>query len=222
MAGQSLRVYFLRHGESEANLAGEFSNRGWRHPLTTRGRVQVETLAERLQEHPIRAIFCSPILRAIQSAQLLSMRLGVDYEVVEALREYDVGSFEGTRDSANWEEYERVVRRWLLGGEKDLRTGGGESLTEIEDRFGSFVFGLPGRFPDGGDVILVAHGGLFRSALPHVLANVSARYSYANVVGHVAWVMAEFRDGDLVCRDWADTHLEPDSSLDLDVDSPIS
>lgn len=182
----------------------------------------METLAARLQEYPIRIVFCSPILRAVQSAELLSTRLGVDYEVAEALREYDVGSFEGTRDSANWEVYEQVLRGWLLDGQKDLRTGGGESLTEIEDRFSSFVFSLPARFPDGGDVILLAHGGLFRCALPHVLANVSARYSFANILDHVAWVMAEFRDGDLVCRDWSNTHLEPDGSLDLDVSSPIT
>lgn len=210
----SLRLFFLRHGESEANLVREFSNRGRRHPLTTRGRAQVETLAARLREHPIRAIFCSPILRAIESAELLSVRLGVDWQVAEALREYDVGSFEGTRDAANWEAYEQVLRGWLLEGRKELRTGGGESLTEIEDRFGAFVFSLARRFPDGGDVILLGHGGLFRCALPHVLANVSARYSFANVLDHVAWVMAEFRDGELVCRDWADKHLEPGGRLD--------
>lgn len=167
----------------------------------------MEALAERLREYPIRGIFCSPILRAVQSAELLSMRLGVAYEVAEALREYDVGMFEGTSDPANWEAYEQVLRGWLLDGRKDLRTGGGENLTEIEDRFGAFVFSLPRRFPDGGDVILLGHGGLFRCALPHVLVNVSSRYSYANVLGHVAWVTAEFRDGELLCRAWADKHF---------------
>ena len=107
------------------------------------------------------------------------------------------------------------MRGWLLDGEKDLRIAGGESLTEMEGRFGSFVFSLPSRFPDGGDVVLLAHGGLFRCALPHVLANVTAPYSFAHVLDHGAWVMAEFRDGALVCREWAGTHLEPDGSLDL-------
>ena len=43
-----MRFYFVRHGESEANLLHEFSNRGLKHPLTARGREQVIALAEHL------------------------------------------------------------------------------------------------------------------------------------------------------------------------------
>ena len=40
-----MRIYFARHGESEANLLHVFSNRGVKHGLTARGRAQAETLA---------------------------------------------------------------------------------------------------------------------------------------------------------------------------------
>ena len=43
-------VYFVRHGESEANVLNVFSNRGTKHPLTSRGREQVEMLAGKLAD----------------------------------------------------------------------------------------------------------------------------------------------------------------------------
>jgi broad specificity phosphatase PhoE len=52
-----MRIYFVRHGESEANLLNVFSNTGVKHPLTARGLAQVEALAERLQDAGITAIF---------------------------------------------------------------------------------------------------------------------------------------------------------------------
>lgn len=190
-----------------------FSNRDLPHRLTENGRRQVALLAERLKEYPITKIFCSPVLRAVQSAELVSQQLNVDYEIVEALREYDVGTFEGSSDPADWESYEDVMRGWLLDGDSKLRTGGGESLEEIHRRFGSFVFGLPAAFPNGGDVVLLAHGGLFRCALPHVLANVTPRYSFAYVLDHVSWVMAEAERGAFLCREWSGLRVEPGLTL---------
>jgi len=43
-----MRIVFARHGESEANLVGLFSNRGWKHPLTPHGRQQALELANHL------------------------------------------------------------------------------------------------------------------------------------------------------------------------------
>lgn len=210
---RTLRLYFVRHGESEANLLHVFSNRDLPHGLTQNGRRQVTLLGRRLRRRPITRIFCSPVLRAVQSAELLSRELDVGYEIAEALREYDVGTFEGSSDPANWESYEEVMRGWLLEGRSELRTGGGESLEEIQARFGAFVLGLPAAFPNGGDVVLLAHGGLFRCGLPHVLTNVSPRYSFANVLDHVSWVMAEAEGGALICREWNGVPVEPGLAL---------
>ena len=41
-----MKLYFVRHGESEANLLHELSNRGLRHGLTDLGREQAGLLAE--------------------------------------------------------------------------------------------------------------------------------------------------------------------------------
>jgi broad specificity phosphatase PhoE len=98
-----MRIYFTRHGESQANLLHEISNRGLRYGLTRKGREQAVTLAHRLQDSPITHIFSSPVLRAVETSVILANRLDLDFEVVEALREYDCGILEGRSDEAGWQ-----------------------------------------------------------------------------------------------------------------------
>ena len=50
-----MRIYFARHGESEANILQEFSNRGRKHGLTEKGKRQAERLADNLKSVPFRA-----------------------------------------------------------------------------------------------------------------------------------------------------------------------
>ncbi|NMF56882.1 histidine phosphatase family protein [Pseudanabaena yagii] len=59
-----LKLYFVRHGESIANLLHEFSNTGCKHPLTENGINQAKLLADQLSGLQITQIYSSPILRA--------------------------------------------------------------------------------------------------------------------------------------------------------------
>jgi broad specificity phosphatase PhoE len=45
-----MKLYFVRHGQSEANISRVISNRGWVHPLTEKGLQQAHDLAARLAE----------------------------------------------------------------------------------------------------------------------------------------------------------------------------
>src|SRR5215510_3422657 len=95
---QPMKIYFARHGESEANLLHEFSNRGVKHGLTQKGRAQAAELAVELAAKPILRIYSSPLLRATQTAGILAEALGLEVEVTDALREYDCGVLEGRAD----------------------------------------------------------------------------------------------------------------------------
>src|SRR4051795_13004450 len=100
-----MHVYFVRHGESEANLRNVFSNRGvTAYALTALGREQVEALARQLSGIRFGLFFSSPIRRAIESADILARHLNLKYQTSEALREYDVGVYEGRRDEQGWRE----------------------------------------------------------------------------------------------------------------------
>ena len=67
-----MRLYFVRHGQSEAKVQRVISNRDLPHPLTELGRRQAEALARSLADVPLAALFSSPIMRAVQTAQIVA------------------------------------------------------------------------------------------------------------------------------------------------------
>ena len=198
-----MRIYFTRHGESQANLLHEISNRGLRHGLTRKGREQAEALALRLQGIPITHIYSSPVLRAIETSVILANRLAVEYEITEALREYDCGILEGRSDEGAWQGWQELFDAWVVRREWERRLEGGESFHDIRERFEPFIDGLVKRY--GGtetDVACVAHGGVYWMMLPVVLKNVNteliARYGFE----YTACIVAEWRSTDLFCVEW--------------------
>jgi broad specificity phosphatase PhoE len=196
-----MRLYFVRHGESEANLTRTFANWTTGYPLTAAGVAQAKALAERLDGEGVTRLFTSPVLRARQTSEILSERLGCPVHVTHSLREFDVGRFEGTSDADGWREYDEVVAAWAAG-DAHRRIDHGESLDDIRLRFVPFIAELVAGGESGDRVVLVGHGGLYRAMLPLVMANVSARFAMANVLENTACVMAEAGDGELVCVEW--------------------
>ena len=198
-----MRLYFVRHGESEANLLREFSNRGLKHGLTPKGRQQSEALAQALRGASVVAIYSSPLLRAIETSRILSGALGVPYEVTGALREYDVGILEGKSDPASWAVFFDVQRDWLEHGFWERRIEGGESLIDLRDRFVPFVEMLAQRYRDqNGAVVLVGHGGLYRCALPLVMRNVDLKFSAERAIDNTGYVLAEWQPDGWRCVEW--------------------
>src|SRR5215813_10095755 len=110
---QPTRLYFVRHGESEANSLHMISNRDLPHGLTETGLAQMEQLAERLKVIPFAAFYASPLLRARQSADILAARLRLPYTVTAALAEFDLGILEGRSDATSWRRFDELLDAWL-------------------------------------------------------------------------------------------------------------
>ena len=198
-----MRLYFVRHGESEANLLHEFSNRGLKHGLTPQGREQVLALAERFRGIPIRKLFSSPLLRAIQTAKMLSYAFEIPYEATDALREYDCGVLEGRSDPASWALYDEVFDDWIYNRNWDRRVDGGESFLDIQARFIPFIQGLIQTYGSlSVNIVLVGHGGLYRCMLPLVLENIDFEYAVAHELGNTDFVSADVHGEKAVCLEW--------------------
>lgn len=204
-----MRFYFVRHGQSEANLLREFSNTGQKHPLTELGVRQAEDLAMRfvkeLSDVPpsVNAIriYSSPLLRATQTAAILSRWLEVGYQTSQALCEYSVGVYEGRSDAAAWQVYRQVQEEWFVHGDIHSRMSGGESLADIQARFLPFVHELL-RGPEETTYILISHGGTFFATLPWILKNASLAAIHKLPFPNTGYVLAEKRGEDLICLEW--------------------
>ena len=194
-----MRIVLARHGESEANLVGEFSNRGTKHPLTDVGREQAADLAERLRELDVDRVLTGPLLRARQTAAIVGERVGVPVEVDDRLREFDVGAYEGSRDDAHWAEYDDVVTAWLERGDPDRRVGGGESHRELVARLGDLLRDVALR---PGTSVLVGHGGLFLCGLPFLLDDLPVQWAIDHPLTPTSTVAVAVQGDRLVCASW--------------------
>jgi broad specificity phosphatase PhoE len=198
-----MRIFFIRHAESQANILHEISNRDLRYGLTMQGRLQALALARQLESQSISRIYSSPVLRAIETSILLANHLEVDYEICEALREYDCGILEGCSDAQAHQAWKDLFDAWVLRREWDRRIEGGESFYDIQTRFVPFIEGLVQQYgTTDTNIACISHGGLYWMMLPLVLKNVNAAMIERRGLGYTVCIAAERREEELFCASW--------------------
>lgn len=198
-----MQIIFSRHGESGANVLREISNRGLVHPLTLRGREQANALADLLQDVGVTRIYGSPVLRAIETAVVLAHRLDVEYEIVDALREVDMGIYEGRADEIAWENWQAIVNAWIQDKAFDQRIETGESFHELRKRFVPFIERLVREYgATDAKIVCVAHGGLLWMMLLLVLKNVDTAFIEQHNIHYTTRIVAEPRHDGLYCVEW--------------------
>jgi len=165
---ESVEVWYIRHGENQANLTGEMSYKAVDYPLTGRGVAQARELAARLAAgDPPAGIYSSPLRRAAETAEVVGRGVRVkDVAVVEELRELNVGTLDGRRDEEAWAIYLEVAYAWQAG-RHDRAFPGGEDYHEMTARLARGLRHVLAH-PAGSRVFVVGHGGLIRAGLPAI------------------------------------------------------
>ena len=158
---QDVRVTTLllaRHGETDWNHARRWQGHADR-PLTERGRAQAASLAERLADIALDAVYASDLQRARETAVVVAAKQGLEVIELPDLREVDVGSWQGlTREEAE-ARFPDGYQRWLAGG-----TGwdDGETYEQMSARVIAAVERIAAA-RDGGRFLIVSHGGPIRA-----------------------------------------------------------
>ena len=198
-----MRLYFARHGESEANTRHIISNRASPLGLTSLGKQQAKALAQRLSDVSVGAIFCSPVFRARETADLLSASFGKPYQITDALREYDCGILEDQSDEESWRVHRQCFDDWTLRQNYLNKPEGGESFEDIRHRFIPFVEELTrNSLYKDAHILLIGHGGLFLLMLPLILTNIDHSFAISHGMGNAEYVLAEQSQSGLVCLQW--------------------
>ncbi len=198
-----MKLYFVRHGESVANVLREFSNSGLRHPLTEKGIEQAQVLAHQLADIPFEKIYASPLLRALQTAQIVADKRGLDVEITEALREWNVGIYEGTSDPKGWDLHGSVQADWFFHNKPESKMPGGENLIEIANRFVPFTDGLVASYGDTDrNILCAAHGGLYIAMLPVIFRNIDHTFAREHGFAHTTPTIGEVHPDGLYCTSW--------------------
>ena len=152
--------FFVRHGESEANLARTFSGRR-DSPLTERGRAQAVTVADALDAVPFDRIIATPLSRSLDTALVIARRRRMPVDVVNDLMEIDVGDKTG----ATFDEIAGLPQ-WQNDG--FISWPNGETLDQVVHRALGALKAIHHDAP-GGTVLVIGHGGVTRILVSHFL-----------------------------------------------------
>jgi broad specificity phosphatase PhoE len=151
-------IVLVRHGETDWNRERRYQGHA-DTPLNEDGRNQAKELANLLAAEPVTALYTSPLRRATETAEIIAAKLGVEPRALEALREIDVGAWEGlTIDQVRGRYPERFDQDWHSGWEE------GETYDELERRVVPALVEL-GSSHDGGHLVGVTHAGPIRAAI---------------------------------------------------------
>ena len=89
------RIYFVRHGESEANAAKIFTHDpNAKYKLTQKGIEQAKFTADFFKKIEIDKIYSSQILRAFQTASYIAELKNKTVSKIEYFNELDLGYLE--------------------------------------------------------------------------------------------------------------------------------
>lgn len=195
------RVLVARHGEAdyETELLGDFGG-----SLSQRGREQARALAESLRGERIARVWCSPMARAVQTAEIVAGALGVDVVVREGLREFGVGDHAG--GTGEPDPLRATFEAWR-SGDLDSRVAGAESGTEVVARVGA-VLEEAADAHRGEAVLVVSHGGAICLGVPSLASNLSPAHARVLPLGNCDVVRLEADADGWRAVSWAGTALE--------------
>ena len=68
---KTFKLHLIRHGMTAGNLQGLYIGSGTDIPLCDEGRAQLKELKERFEYPQVDTVFSSPLVRAVETANIL-------------------------------------------------------------------------------------------------------------------------------------------------------
>jgi probable phosphoglycerate mutase len=105
------RLYLVRHGATQLSAEDRFAGAA-NVFLSEEGQLQIEHLAHRLADDDISAIYCSPLDRTVETANILALPHKLRPIPREGLREINHGHWEGMSRKEVEEKYPDEYSAW--------------------------------------------------------------------------------------------------------------
>ena len=178
-----MEILLTRHGQTEWNLLKKVQGKA-DIELNEKGIQQAEVIRDFLKEERIDLILCSPLKRAIQTAEIINQGRNIRMIIDERVSERDFGEFEGMSNT-NFD----FNAFWSY--KQNLKYDKAENIKDFFRRVYNFLDNIKNEYA-GKRILIVAHGGISipvkcyfegipnaETLLPLCLENCEvAKYSY--------------------------------------------
>ena len=172
---KSTRLHLLRHGQVEGFRNKRYNGQGDTR-LTDLGRQQSAVFAGFFQQQKLSAIYSSDLSRCRFAADQIAMLQDVQPVYLEELRELHIGDWQGQ----TWQQLQRdYPELWQarLDDIVNVAPPSGESLLAMAQRIRPVIEQIISAHV-GGEVVIVAHGGVNRVVLLDVIGAPLERLFY--------------------------------------------
>ncbi len=168
------RIVLIRHGQTAWNREARFRGRS-EIPLDETGLKQAEATGHYVAARwPVVAVYASPMLRTMQTAEAIARAQGLSAQPMEELIDADFGEFQGLLADEAARLYPDVYQAWLKAPHQ-VQFPGGESLAHVRSRVIRALDEVKIRHP-GQSVAFVSHIVVNRVLLCAVLGLGNERF----------------------------------------------
>jgi len=182
-----MKLYLVRHGESEANKQGIYS--GFLDTkLTEKGENQAKACYELLKHVKFEKVICSDLQRAHKTACIVSGLNEEELIVKEGLREMNFGRWEGLSHKEILENDKEYYENWMDDYYR-VTTPEGESLNSFYERVNSEFDGIKKDhlFKSTKDeekkeknILVVSHSGVIRALISkEIIGSMEGYWKFA-------------------------------------------
>lgn len=160
-------LYIMRHGKTEWNALHKIQGRT-DIPLNEEGRLMAEKACEEYKDLHIDVCYCSPLIRAVETAQIVLKNRKIPIIKDERLMEMSFGDYEGIENSFAIPDCPINIL-FQKPGEYHESIGGAETWEELFARTGAFLKEvIDPQLQEGKDILIVGHGAMNASIICQV------------------------------------------------------
>jgi len=168
------RVILIRHGQTAWNKVERIRGQA-DIPLNEVGLAQAEATALRvLDQWRPEAVYCSPLQRAVQTAQPIVHRLGQQVRPMAGFVDMNFGQWQGLSPQEVEQRWPDSAHAWLEAPHT-VAFPGGETLDKVKLRSMAALYEVIERHP-GSEIVVVAHTVVNRVLLCAVLGLDNSNY----------------------------------------------
>ena len=169
----SLKLYFLRHGETEYSRRGAYC--GAIDPeLTPEGRQMAQAFADAYRTVNWEGVFVSPMKRTIATAKPVCDAIGVSMQIRDGLKEIFYGEWEEREQDDVKNRHAQDYIRWLTEPAWNPPTGG-ETAVQVASRALPVIAEIEAKH-NSGNVLVVSHKATIRIMLCSLMGIDLGRY----------------------------------------------
>jgi probable phosphomutase (TIGR03848 family) len=159
-------LLLIRHGENDFTKNHKLAGYTPNVHLNERGQSQAQALADALKEVPIKAIYSSPLERAVETATPIAAARELEVQVEAGLLETNVGKWQGRSLAAL-----RLQKAWKVvqGAPSRAQFPEGETFYECQARIVTALDSISRKYKPQDIVACVFHADPIKLAVAHYI-----------------------------------------------------